>query len=57
MVKPSGYWTKEKCVQEYLKFKNKTDFKKNCLNAYAAASKNGWLHEIYHEYPLNDKKL
>jgi len=44
--KPSGYWTKEKCQEEALKYKTKTDFTQNSGSAYVSAAKNGWLDDI-----------
>ena len=43
--KPSGYWTKERCKEEALKYKTRKDFKKNST-AYTSSSKKGWLNEI-----------
>jgi len=41
-----GYWTKEKCQDEALKYINKNDFNKNSKSAYLSSYKNGWLNEI-----------
>lgn len=46
VIKPKGYWTKELCQVEALKFNTRTNFEKGNGSAYAAASKNGWLNEI-----------
>jgi hypothetical protein len=43
--KPTGYWTKERCQEEALKFNNKKDFKKYS-KAYSPSCKKGWLNEI-----------
>lgn len=43
--KPDGYWTKEKCINEALKYKKKLDFKKNGLGAYDAAYKKKWMSD------------
>ena len=52
MRKPYGYWTKEKCQEEALKYKTKKDFKKS--GAYTVALKNGFLDEIcIHMIPLH----
>lgn len=45
-VKPSGYWTKEKCLQEALKYEERGQFQKQSRNAYYKAWKNNWLDEI-----------
>jgi predicted GIY-YIG superfamily endonuclease len=39
-------WTFEKCQEEALKYKTKTDFQKNNSSAYKSALKNVWLVEI-----------
>lgn len=39
-------WTKDKCQQEAIKYKTKTDFQKNACGAHTAAYRNGWLNEI-----------
>lgn len=44
--KPTGYWTKENCATEALKYKTRTDFQQQSGGAYTAAWKNGWLDEI-----------
>ena len=44
--KPNGYWTKEKCQEEALKYKSKTDFKKSEKGAYKKATQNKWINDI-----------
>jgi hypothetical protein len=46
MHKPKGYWTKERCANEALKYKTKKDFKYSSKSAYFYATKNLWLEEI-----------
>ncbi len=43
---PKGYWTKEKCIEEALRYKSKSEFIKGSYNCYKIASKNKWLDEI-----------
>jgi hypothetical protein len=45
-MKPTGYWNFEKCKEESLKYKNRTEFSKNSSSAYNAAHRNGWLDDI-----------
>ena len=45
--KPDGYWNKDHCKEEALKYKNKTQFRKNCSSAYNSAKKNKWLKEFF----------
>ena len=40
-------WTYEKCKEESLKYKNRTDFFKKSKGAYASSSKNRWLDEFF----------
>lgn len=56
MRKKNGYWTKELCHQEALKYKLKSDFQKYSSSAFQIARKNGWLDEIrLHMIVLGDK--
>ncbi|MFA6089898.1 MAG: GIY-YIG nuclease family protein [Candidatus Woesearchaeota archaeon] len=54
LQKPSGYWTKERCHEEALKYKTRVDFQKNSGSARNAARNNGWEDEIcsHMEYVL-----
>lgn len=42
----SGYWTKDRCHEEALKYRYKRDFHRGCGSAYTAATRHGWLDEI-----------
>lgn len=44
--KYSGYWSKEHCRNEALKYNYRSDFQKNSGGAYQIARKNGWLNDI-----------
>lgn len=44
--KPKGYWTKEKCQQEALKFKSKKELYDKSPGAYMSMFNNGWLQEL-----------
>ncbi len=44
--KPSGYWTKERCKEESLNYKNREDFKKS-KGAFGSSYRNGWLGEFF----------
>lgn len=44
--KHQGYWTKERCAEEALKYINKTEFNVNSKSAYLSAYKNKWLDDI-----------
>ena len=44
--KPHGYWTKEKCQEESLKYETKKDFKRNSLSVYSICVQNKWIEEL-----------
>ena len=43
---PNGYWTKEKCKEEAIKYKNRSSYSKNSNVSYLIASRNSWIDEI-----------
>lgn len=43
--KQKGYWTKEKCYEEALKYTSKSVFNTKSSGAYRVAKKNGWLDD------------
>jgi len=45
-MKKENYWSKEKCQEIALKYKNKSDFRKNDNYPYVKAYKSGWLDGI-----------
>jgi len=45
IVKPSGYWTKEKCIDSAKKYKTKSAWQKKYPSAYQIAFKKKWLNE------------
>jgi predicted GIY-YIG superfamily endonuclease len=38
-----GFWTKERCLKESLKYETKTDWMKHSCKSYQAAHKGGWI--------------
>jgi hypothetical protein len=42
---PVGYWTKERCLEDALKYKTKNEWKKNSSGAYNKSIKSGWSNE------------
>ncbi len=46
MKKPNGYWTKERCFEIALKYKNRNELRKNDASVYRIALNNKWLDEI-----------
>lgn len=51
-----GFWTKENCAIEALKYETRKDFRKNCDSAYSISLKNGWLEDISSHMVLLKKK-
>jgi len=43
---PKNYWTKERCIEEALKYTKKIDFYNFSSSAYQKSYKNGWVNEI-----------
>jgi hypothetical protein len=46
LTKPPNYWTYNKCKDEALKYKSRTEFSKKCYGAYNKARKNKWLDNV-----------
>src|SRR6266403_1369453 len=46
LKKPNGYWTKEKCHEEALKYKSKINFCNGSKFAYSKSYKEGWLLDV-----------
>jgi hypothetical protein len=44
--KPNGYWTKEKCQEEALKYNSRFEFQRNSNGSYHYALRKKWLDEI-----------
>ena len=44
--KPRGYWTKENCKEESLKYETRGEFHKGSIGAYLSSRRNGWLGEV-----------
>lgn len=44
--KQKGFWNKEKCKTEALKYKNRSEFKSKSASAYIIAHKNNWINDI-----------
>ncbi len=45
--KPNGYWTKEMCAEEALKYKNRSEFRKTYINAYNKSIKMSWINKFF----------
>jgi superfamily II DNA or RNA helicase len=44
-LKPRGYWTKEKCIEESKQYNTTREWKEKSGSSYTTARKNGWLEE------------
>jgi hypothetical protein len=49
-MKPENYWTKDKCLEEALKYKSLAEFRKHGVYAYVKSYKNNWLKDFYNGY-------
>jgi predicted GIY-YIG superfamily endonuclease len=45
-IKPVGYWIKENCGIEALKYNTRTEFKIKSAGAYDACKENGWIDDV-----------
>ena len=45
-IKPRGYWTKENCQKESLKYNSRFEYLKGSKGAYESSRRNGWLDDI-----------
>ena len=43
IIKPSGYWTRERCIEDAKKYKTRNEWKDTRKSGYASAMRNGWL--------------
>lgn len=46
IFKPDGYWSKEKCQEEALKYNTRGEFHKNAPSCYSKSCKEQWLNDI-----------
>ena len=57
LKKVSGYWTKEKCSEESIKYNTKIDFQNYSPVAYKKSLKNKWIDDICkHMIKIGDRK-
>lgn len=45
LIKPKGYWTKEKCIEESKKYKTKKEWQEKAGSCAFFVRRNGWLDE------------
>tara|TARA_Y100000389_G_scaffold204814_1_gene259858 strand:+ start:1340 stop:2386 length:1047 start_codon:yes stop_codon:yes gene_type:complete len=46
-IKPRGYWTKERCIEEAKKYKSKKEWREKSSTSYNSAMKNGCREECF----------
>jgi hypothetical protein len=56
MKRPNGYWTKERCKEEALKYTLRKDFSEKSGSSYYRTRENGWLDELCSHMINNEKK-
>ena len=56
-TKSKGYWNKETCLLESLKYDNVKDFMKCSITAYHVSSKNNWLEEFFINHKRRKKSI
>ncbi len=53
VIKPAGYWNKERCAEEANKYKMRGEFALGSHSAYNIARANGWLNELCSHMPTH----
>lgn len=57
-TKPNGYWNIDRCAEEALKFKTRSEFRDRACGAYYSACRNNWIDSIcIHMIRLGNKQL
>ena len=56
-VKPSGYWTKDRCVEDAKNYETISEWKNNSGSAYATAGKNGWREDCHKHMKRKSKPI
>nr|DAI89599.1 MAG TPA: GIY-YIG nuclease superfamily protein [Caudoviricetes sp.] len=54
--KPNGYWTKEKCEEEALKYQYFSDFIKNSPGAVSPSREGGWYEDITKHFKIKGNR-
>lgn len=56
LVKPAGYWTKERCLKEALNYTTRSAFQNGSPSAYQTALKNGLLDDVCPHMPKRNSR-
>ena len=51
----SGYWNKDRCKEEALKYSHRKEFQRGCGSAYTAAQRHDWIDEVCSHMITNNK--
>jgi len=46
-TKPNGYWNIDRCAEEALKFKTRSEFRDKACGAYYSACRNNWINNFF----------
>jgi hypothetical protein len=57
LKKPNNYWTLDKCKEEAMKYKTKSELRKNCPRAHCVLYENKLLNEIFQKNNNKNGKL
>jgi hypothetical protein len=44
-IKPAGYWTKERCIEEAKKYETKAEWERGNSSSHTSARKSNWFNE------------
>jgi len=55
-IKPKGYWTKERCKEESVRYESRSEFQKKSTTAYQISLRRKWLDEICEHMICNSTK-
>ena len=50
-------WTKAKCIEDALKYKNRKEYQKKSSGSYASARINGWLDEVCKHMKYGNRRI
>ena len=50
-------WTKDKCIEEGLKYSTRTKMQRGASGAYKSSVKHGWINEVCNHMPLHRNSI
>ncbi len=51
-IKPNGFWTKERVLEDARKYKSRSEWMRNSSGAATMAKRNGWYEEVVASMPM-----